>query len=79
MSTARRTREMGIRRALGASRRTLVLMLLREQSVALGAELALGGLAGGWAVGYLATALLGTLLPAVRASHVDPADALRQE
>ena len=102
MSTARRTREMGVRRALGASRRTLVLMLLREQAVALGAGLAFGGLAGAWAVGYLAslayrfsvydariwlaaiamvlaTAVLGTLLPAVRASHADPADALRQE
>jgi len=102
MSTARRTRELGVRRALGANRRTLVLMLLREQSVAVVTGLAFGGLAGAWAVGYLAslayrfsvydariwsaamatvlaTAVLGTLLPAVRASHADPADALRQE
>jgi predicted permease len=102
MSTARRTREIGIRYALGAHRTSIVRMLLREQVVAVGAGVLTGGVVAAWAVRFvksylyqftiydsriwaaaiailLATAALGTLIPARRASRTDPVQALRVE
>lgn len=100
--TARRTREIGIRIALGATRGELVGLLLRR-----GAALAVAGgavaLAGGVAAGRLLArqlhglpaedpwslaagvagvgivALLANVVPAWRASRVDPVTALRVE
>jgi putative ABC transport system permease protein len=102
MSTTRRTREVGIRMALGATPILIVKQLLREQSVAVALGLIVGAVVSAWAVralqGYLygvtvydgvawltatsviiATAALGTLLPSVKASRVNPVQALRVE
>jgi hypothetical protein len=101
-STARRTREMGVRLALGSSRERLLGLLLREQLAPVVAGLAIGGLVAAWAVGFarsslyelsaydpsvwttaiavvLGVAVLGTLVPALRAARVDPVQALRVE
>jgi ABC-type antimicrobial peptide transport system permease subunit len=102
MSVARRTREVGIRMALGATARTVLRGLVREQLRPVVAGIVLGGLGAAWAVGFLraylyeitvyeprvwgvavavviATALAGVMVPAWRASHVDPVRALRTE
>jgi predicted lysophospholipase L1 biosynthesis ABC-type transport system permease subunit len=50
MSTARRTKEIGIRSALGATRHAVIGQLLREQLGAVAAGLALGGAIAAWAV-----------------------------
>ena len=101
-SVARRTREIGIRLALGAQRRDIGRLVLGQ-----GAKLVLGGLAVGLSVaigvGHLLTgllfgvkaddpltlagvaavlgtvALLASYLPARRATHIDPLEALREE
>lgn len=101
-SVARRTGEMGIRKALGAPERTVILMILRETgwllTIGFGAGSALtvatinvlnsrlyglspvDPLALTSAVTLLAVvALLAALLPALRASQVDPLVALRYE
>jgi putative ABC transport system permease protein len=57
MATARRTREIGIRMALGSTRRRVVAMLLREQIAAVVVGLAFGGLGAVWAVGVVKTYL----------------------
>jgi len=102
MTTARRTREIGIRCALGATPRSVTRLLIREQFAAVATGLVVGGVVASWAVGlvqgyvyrlsvadpriWLSAALLillsagiGALLPAVRASRIDPLSALRSE
>ena len=102
MSAARRTKEVGIRCALGATPRMVTTLMVREQLRAVTAGLVVGALAAAWAVGFvegylyqltttdpriwitataliLAMAAVGTLIPAIRASRVDPLQALRTE
>ena len=102
MSTARRTREMGIRLALGSTRKGLVRLLLREQLMSVAAGVVAGSVASAWAVRFVrlylyeitpydprvwalaiavivATTAAGTLIPSLRASRVDPVQALRME
>jgi ABC-type antimicrobial peptide transport system permease subunit len=57
MATTRRTRELGIRQVLGATRQGVVQLLTREQMVPVGAELAIGGLLAWWAVSLIKTDL----------------------
>ena len=64
---ARRTKEIGIRIALGFDRRSAVFMVLREVFV-IASVLAL-----------LISALAAGFVPAARAADVDPMDALRNE
>jgi ABC-type antimicrobial peptide transport system permease subunit len=101
-TVARRRNEIGIRLALGASRRRVVLLVLRETMLLL-----LAGLMVGIAISLAATrvassllfglsphdaptliasasllatsALLGSYIPALRASRVDPMATLREE
>ncbi|SPE41292.1 conserved membrane hypothetical protein [Candidatus Sulfopaludibacter sp. SbA3] len=98
----RRTREIGIRLALGAARRQVAAMLLRELGLLVLASLMLGiaatlaatrtiqtllyGIAASdfvtVAAAALALALVAALaawIPARRAAHLDPMDALRTE
>jgi predicted permease len=100
MVVARRTREIGIRMALGASWSNVTSMVVREQSRSIAAGAACGGLISIWLVRYLgdylykmtaydwsawtaaAVALLavtvaGAIVPALRASRIDPVKALR--
>ena len=102
MVTSLRTRELGVRIALGASRGRVVALVLREQVLAAAIGLVAGGVATTWTVRALrrqvfgitttdpwvwgATALvilimatLGVLLPALRASRVDPVKVLRAD
>jgi putative ABC transport system permease protein len=53
MSTARRTREMGIRLALGSTREALVRLLLREQLVHVAVGIIAGSLISVWAVRFV--------------------------
>ena len=101
-TVSNRTREIGVRVALGAESKRIVRMIAGE-----GILLAIGGLIPGVALAYwagrgmeailagvkpadpvtftvaitlcAATALFGSLRPAIRASRVDPATALRAE
>ena len=100
MTAARRTREVGLRMALGATRDGVVRLFVREQLTAVLTGIAAGGLLSAWATTFVrpylyaltpfdlrvwvvavllvaGTAALGTLIPALRASRVDPARALR--
>jgi len=102
MSAAQRTRELGIRVALGATTGRVVRLLVREQLLAVCAGLIAGVLVSLWAVRFaesllyrvrpydpavwlsaaatlLAVALIGTLLPSLRAARVNPVEALRTE
>jgi putative ABC transport system permease protein len=102
IATARRTREMGVRLALGATRDHLVGLLLREQLRTVLAGVIVGSLVSMWAVRFVkvylyeitpydprvwtatvvaivSTAAIGTLIPSLRASRVDPVQALRVE
>ena len=102
MSTARRTKEVGIRCALGATPNSVATLIVREQAAAVFAGLIVGGAVAAWAVGFvegylyeitvtdpriwlssvgliLVTALIGALVPALRASRIDPLKALRVE
>jgi predicted lysophospholipase L1 biosynthesis ABC-type transport system permease subunit len=100
MTTARRTREVGIRMALGATRPAVVQLIVREQLAGVAAGVLLGAIAAYWAVAavksYLyeitpydmrvwaiaiavivTVSLAGVLVPARRASGIDPVTALR--
>jgi predicted permease len=99
---ARRRNEIGIRMALGADRREVVRMVMREASVLLVAGVAVGlvasvaaantaktllfGLQPGdpatlaiAAAGFGIVALLASYVPAMRASRLEPTEALREE
>jgi predicted permease len=99
-SAAQRTREIGIRMALGAQRKQIVSGILRQGLVILAFGMIVGGLAaagigqvaGSFLVGVsgldpltygcvslmlAAIAVAATLIPALRASRVDPMIALR--
>src|SRR6266536_99521 len=101
-SVARRTREIGIRMALGAQPGMVLRMIMREGSIMLLSGVALGLLLAVatskilsgilYQVGALdpiaftvaplllaAAALIATWLPARRATHIDPMQALRTE
>ena len=101
-SVARRTREIGIRMALGAQPGMVLRMIMREGSIMLLSGVAIGLLLAVatakilsgilYQVGPLdpvaftvaplllaAAALIATWLPARRATHVDPIQALRTE
>ena len=101
-AVAQRTREIGIRMALGAERRTVLLQILREALALTGIGVALGLGAALWlqrAIASLlfeisamdpvdlvlviallsAVATLASLIPALRATRVDPLVALRAE
>jgi len=100
MSVARRTREVGVRMALGATSSGVAALILREQLPPVVSGIAAGALLSGWLVGFLkeylykmtahdwmawtsAIAVLvlvtmtAALVPALRASRVDPIKALR--
>jgi putative ABC transport system permease protein len=101
-SVAQRTREIGIRVALGAAQADVVQLVLRQGAALTASGLALG-LAGAWGSTRLlrsmlyetaptdlstfvvislllaTVALLATLIPAVRAAHVDPLVAFKTE
>jgi predicted permease len=102
MSTAQRTREVGIRMACGAVRGSVVWLILREQLVPVLLGIVVGGIGAAWtvqvvsrylyqvtefdallwgaAIGLiLLTAAAGTLIPALRASRINPVEALRVE
>jgi len=53
LSVARRTREVGVRMALGATRRRVVLQMLGEQSVPVATGLVAGGIVAAWALRFL--------------------------
>jgi ABC-type antimicrobial peptide transport system permease subunit len=99
---ARRRNEIGIRMALGADRREVISMVMREASRLLGAGVLVGLLASvvaaraastllfGLSPGdpltlLMAAAVLGAVamvasyLPALRASRLEPTEALREE
>jgi ABC-type antimicrobial peptide transport system permease subunit len=99
-SVSQRTQEIGIRMALGASRRDVLWMVLREGLLLVAAGLACGTVAAvmlsrlmatvlygvppgdpltyvGVVVTLLAVAALAALLPARRATTIDPMIALR--
>lgn len=102
MTTNRRTREIGVRMALGATRLDVMRQILREQVMAVAIGLVGGGMAAAWLVRFVTSYLyeisvydtrswamaiaallfvagLGALLPAARASRIDPVRALRVE
>jgi ABC-type antimicrobial peptide transport system permease subunit len=100
-TVARRAREVGVRMALGASRTSILSMVLRESAVTVGLGLTLGAL-GALAASRLlsaqlfevaprdpltlivtaatlgVTAVLASLMPAMRAAGVDPVLTLRR-
>ncbi len=101
-TVAQRERELAIRAAVGASRSSLMSMVLREGLLLSGAGIAAGAviaaaassvlssllygisatdplLFAGSAAGLAAVALAGYLIPAARASRVEPVVALRSE
>jgi predicted permease len=53
MSAARRTREVGIRCALGATPASVTALMVREQMLAVVGGLAIGGVAAAWALGFV--------------------------
>jgi ABC-type antimicrobial peptide transport system permease subunit len=101
-SVERRTREIGIRVALGAGRGRIVALMLRETLTTVAVGLAIGGVAAvagaplakslsfglapnspgtivAAAVALASAATAAAVVPACRASRIDPAVALRRE
>jgi putative ABC transport system permease protein len=101
-SVAQRTREIGVRMALGADRASVMKLVLQQSGILAGAGVVLGVLAAAPLVRVLsamlfevqpldaavftivavlttAVAMLATVIPARRASRVDPMVALRAE
>jgi ABC-type antimicrobial peptide transport system permease subunit len=101
-TVSRRTGEIGVRAALGASRSAIAVLVLRDAAVLLAIGLAAGlaiAVAGARAVGgflygisghdpgalgaasgvLILVAMAASLIPSVRATRVDPAEALRHE
>jgi len=101
-TVARRRNEIGIRMALGADRRDVVRMVMREAGLLLGAGLVVGGVMAVMAaraastllfglqpgdpstlamsaVALAGVAMLASYLPALRASRLEPTEALREE
>lgn len=100
--TSRRTREVGVRMALGARPSEIASLVVRQELMAVVLGLAAGTLISLWAVRFVqaymykmtvydprawgaavttlvAVAAFGALVPAIRASRVDPVRALRIE
>jgi ABC-type antimicrobial peptide transport system permease subunit len=98
--TSRRTREIGVRLALGARPSSIRRLVLREELTSVACGLGIGALVSAWSArlvgGYLyqtdvydptvwtavvvllsGTAAAGILIPAVRASRINPVEALR--
>jgi hypothetical protein len=59
MTTATRTREIGIRGALGATRGSIVRLILREQTLTVAGGLMAGSLASWWAASFLRRSMFG--------------------
>jgi putative ABC transport system permease protein len=59
ITATERVRELGIRVALGATRQALVAMMLRQGVAPVAAGIALGGLAGSWAMRFITSYLFG--------------------
>lgn len=102
MSVARRTREVGVRIALGATWTGVTGLIMREQMPIAGGGIVAGALISTWLVRFLdsylyemtpydwvawsvaivavvVVACVGALIPAVRASRIDPTLALRND
>jgi len=59
MATATRTREIGIRGALGATRGSIVRLIVREQMLTVAGGLVAGAVASWWAAGFLRRSMFG--------------------
>ncbi|HEX7117830.1 MAG TPA: ABC transporter permease [Longimicrobiales bacterium] len=93
-TVARRSREIGIRAALGADPRRIIVTVFARALGQIGLGIAAGAalvsltvardpeglrLVGGVAVGVVAMGLVGCIVPAVRALRIQPTEALRAE
>ena len=102
MTAAQRTREVGVRMALGATRDRVIGLLVGETAGAVAMGIIAGGIVSAWAARYLKASMyqmgvydprlwlaaaaaltvaagLGAIIPAIRASRIDPVQALRVE
>lgn len=93
-AVAQRTREIGIRAALGASPRRIIVTIFSRAVVQIGLGVLLGAtlvsltlarspegfrLVGGVAAAMIVIGLIGCLVPAMRALRIQPTEALRAE